>query len=49
MGRCLKGKAESEAKPGNYSCEKCGAVSAKKDHVCKPKKIKLKEKGTKKK
>lgn len=44
MGRCLKGKDESEVRAGNYRCEKCGAVTAKKDHACKPKKIKLKEK-----
>lgn len=36
---CLKGKSEDKAKPGRYTCVKCGAVSKKKDHVCKPKKI----------
>jgi len=47
MGKCLKGKAENEAKPGYYRCEKCGAVTAKKDHACKPKKIKPKGKPAK--
>jgi hypothetical protein len=37
---CLKGKNESKPKPGRYVCGKCKAVSKKKDHVCKPKKIK---------
>lgn len=37
---CLKGKSEDEAKPGRYECKKCGAVSKKKDRVCKPKKLK---------
>lgn len=40
MGKCLKGKEENKPRPGSYRCEKCGGVSAKKDHVCKPKKIK---------
>ena len=47
MGSCLKGKTESKVKAGNYRCEKCGAVTSKKDHACKPKKIKLKEKSKK--
>ncbi len=46
MGSCLKGKAESEARPGSYRCEKCGGVTADKKHACKPKKIK--DKGGKK-
>jgi hypothetical protein len=37
---CLKGKAESKAKPGRFKCKKCGAVSKKKNHLCDPKKIK---------
>ena len=37
---CLKGKSESKAKPGRFRCNKCGAVSKKKKHVCSPKKIK---------
>lgn len=37
---CLKGKSEAPKKPGNYKCKKCKAVSDKKKHLCKPKKIK---------
>lgn len=37
---CLKGKNEHKPKPGRYRCEKCEAVSKKKDRLCKPKKIK---------
>lgn len=37
---CLKGKKEAKKKPGNYTCTKCGAISDKKKHICKPKKIK---------
>ena len=37
---CLKGKPEAKAKPGRFKCKKCGAVSKKKGHLCKPKKIK---------
>lgn len=37
---CLGGKSEHKAKPGRYRCKRCGAVSKKKDRVCKPKKIK---------
>jgi hypothetical protein len=37
---CLKGKAESKAKPGRFKCKKCKAVSKKKNHLCDPKKIK---------
>ena len=36
---CLKGKSEDKDKPGRFRCAKCGAVSKKKDHVCKPEKI----------
>jgi hypothetical protein len=49
---CLKGKSKAKAKPGAYLCEKCDAVSKKKDDLCKPKKIKEKaekDKGKKKK
>lgn len=48
MGSCLKGKSESQAKEGNYRCEKCGAVTARKGHACEPKKIKPKKKPKKK-
>jgi hypothetical protein len=37
---CLKGKKEDKPAPGNYKCTKCGAVSSRKKHICKPKKIK---------
>lgn len=40
---CRKGKSEAKEKPGNYRCKKCGAVTEKKGHVCKPKKIKKKK------
>jgi hypothetical protein len=51
MGSCLKGKSEVKKHPGAFKCEKCGAVSDKKKHVCKPAKLKKKdlEKGKKKK
>lgn len=39
---CQKGKSKAEEKPGNYKCEKCGAVVKKKGKLCKPKKIKEK-------
>jgi hypothetical protein len=37
---CRKGESEHKAKVGRYRCKQCGAVSKKKSHVCKPKKIK---------
>ena len=37
---CLKGKSENKPKPGRYVCKKCGTVTKKKKHACKPKKIK---------
>jgi hypothetical protein len=37
---CLKGKSEAKKKEGNFKCKKCGAVSKKKGHLCKAKKIK---------
>ena len=40
MLMCLKGKSEDKSEKGNYKCKKCGAVSRKKKHLCKPKKIK---------
>lgn len=49
MGKCLKGKSEAKEKPGHFRCQKCGAVSAKKDHLCDPKKLKKEGKGEKKK
>jgi hypothetical protein len=41
---CLSGKSEDKPKPGRYKCKDCGAVSKDKDHLCKPEKIKKKEK-----
>ena len=40
---CRKGESENKPKPGRYRCERCGAVSKKKGHLCKPKKIKTKD------
>jgi len=37
---CRKGESEHKAKPGRYRCKRCGAVSKKKEHICKPKKLK---------
>jgi len=37
---CLKGKSKDKPKKGHYKCTKCGAVSKKKGHLCKPTKIK---------
>jgi len=37
---CREGESENKSKPGRYRCKQCGAVSKKKSHVCKPKKIK---------
>jgi CHAD domain-containing protein len=39
MGSCLKGKSENKPKEGNYQCDKCGAVSKKQGHLCKPEKL----------
>jgi hypothetical protein len=36
MGKCIKGKSEDPPIKGAYQCHKCGAVSKKKDHLCKP-------------
>ncbi len=41
---CLHGKSEAKKKPGNYKCDKCGAVSAEEKHLCRPEKIKDKKK-----
>ncbi len=37
---CREGEPRGKAKPGRFQCGKCGAVSKKKKHVCKPVKIK---------
>jgi hypothetical protein len=41
---CLKGKSTTKPKAGAYECEKCDAVAKKKGELCKPKKIKEKDK-----
>ncbi|BCR06810.1 hypothetical protein DESUT3_38790 [Desulfuromonas versatilis] len=43
MGSCLKGESENKLKEGAYQCGKCGAVSKKKDHLCKPDKLSKKD------
>ena len=40
MGKCLKGESEVKKKNVKFACEKCGAKTDKKSHVCKPKKVK---------
>jgi len=37
---CQKGKSKEPPASGGYQCSKCGAVAAKKEHLCKPKKVK---------
>jgi hypothetical protein len=41
---CLKGQKKAKSKPGNFRCKKCGAIHKKKKKLCKPKKIKDKDK-----
>ena len=38
--RCQEKKRKRKSKPGDFVCKECGAVSAKKKRLCKPKKIK---------
>jgi hypothetical protein len=38
--RCHFGKPNRKPKPGEFRCKECGAVSAKKKRLCKPKKVK---------
>ncbi len=51
MSGCLKGKSEAKPKEGVFQCQNCGALSKKKDHLCKPEKLtqKTAEKAEKKK
>jgi len=49
MGKCLKGESEVKKKAAKFSCEKCGAKSDKKNHLCKPEKLPTGKKDTKKK
>ncbi|NQT13086.1 MAG: hypothetical protein HQ582_10085 [Planctomycetes bacterium] len=37
---CRREESERKRKPGRFECGNCGAVSKKKKHLCKPKKIK---------
>lgn len=39
MSKCIKGQSEDKPKEGTYRCHKCGAISKKKDHLCKPEKL----------
>jgi len=40
MSKCLKGESEVKKKQAKFACGKCGATTDKKDHVCKPEKLK---------
>jgi hypothetical protein len=48
MGKCLKGESEAKKKNAKFACEKCGAKTAEKSQVCKPKKLKQDKAGKKK-
>ena len=37
---CKSDSAESKNESAKYKCKKCGALSEKKDHLCKPEKEK---------
>ena len=39
MGDCRKGKSENKPKQGRFRCERCGAVSKKENHLCKPEEL----------
>jgi Zn finger protein HypA/HybF involved in hydrogenase expression len=45
MGKCLKGESEVKKKQAKFKCEKCGAMTQKKSHLCKPKKVKQNKSG----
>ena len=40
---CLHGESEVGKKKACFACKKCGAMTEKKGHVCKPKKLKKKD------
>ena len=40
MAGCLKGESEVKKKDAKFACSKCGAAAGKKDHLCKPEKLK---------
>ncbi len=46
---CLHGESEVGKKKACFACKKCGAMTEKKGHVCKPKKLKKKDERTGKK
>ena len=47
---CLHGESEVKKGKARFACRRCGAMTDKKGHVCKPEKVKKKgEKGGKKK
>ncbi|HEX5471353.1 MAG TPA: hypothetical protein VFW73_05680 [Lacipirellulaceae bacterium] len=37
---CQKDKPHRKAKPGDFRCKDCGAVSKRKKKLCNPKKVK---------
>jgi len=39
---CLKGQKPRKAKPGDFRCKECAALSKKKKKLCEPKKVKFK-------
>ncbi len=43
---CLKGTSLVKKKDAKFTCEKCEALVQKKNHVCKPVKLKSKDKKT---
>jgi len=49
MSKCLKGESEVKKKEAKFACEKCGALSQKKSHLCKPEKVAHSKKDDKKK
>jgi Zn finger protein HypA/HybF involved in hydrogenase expression len=49
MGKCLKGESEVKKKDARVACDKCGAKSDKKGHLCKPEKLASGKKEPKKK
>lgn len=36
---CLKGESEVKKKEARFECSKCGALTSKKGHACKPVKV----------
>lgn len=41
---CLKGKSDCPKEEAKYRCKKCDAFSKKEKHLCKPEKVKDKNK-----